>query len=375
MFNVFAEQMVHITIGSDAVSSLSENKINHKIIKSQGGITLMTVPESKILEISHLMHEKFNRCGGFMYHSNLEKAKKALEPQVNYKKIMDYTIGQETVVNSFLKKAKATKIYEVISKLSSYKNRFYRGTYGVESQSWIKSLWGTLIENRTDARVEFFKHEYSQPSVILTIQGNKNPEEIIILGGHGDSINHTDSTGPEKIAPGADDNASGIAVLTEILRVIVEENYRPEKTIKLISYAAEEVGLRGSNEIAERMKDANSEIVGIMQFDMTNYPGSEGKLYLISDYTNSGQNTFVGKLIDKYIQIPWAYGKCGYACSDHASWTNSGFIASFPFESSMQEYNPHIHTARDTLDKSKNSASHALNFAKLGIAYLVELDR
>ena len=74
--NVSAEQMVHITIGSDAVSSLSENKINNKIIKSQGGVTLMSVPESKIEEISHLMHEKFNRCGGFIYHPNLQKAKK-----------------------------------------------------------------------------------------------------------------------------------------------------------------------------------------------------------------------------------------------------------------------------------------------------------
>ncbi|MFI5390990.1 MAG: M20/M25/M40 family metallo-hydrolase [Bacteriovoracales bacterium] len=376
LVNVSAEQMVHITIGSDAVSSLSENKINNKIIKSQGDVTLMSVPESKIEEISHLMHEKFNRCGGFIYHSNLEKAKKALEPQITYKKIMDYTIGQEAVVNSFIKKANATKIYEVISKLSSFKNRYYRSTYGVDSQTWIKSQWELLVKNRTDARVEFFKHEFSQPSVILTIQGDKNPEDIIILGGHGDSINHVGGgSGPEKVAPGADDNASGIAVLTEIIRVIVDENYKPQNTIKIISYAAEEVGLRGSNEIAERMQNTNSNIVGVMQFDMTNFPGSEGKLFLISDYTNSNQNAFVGKLIDKYIQIPWEFGKCGYACSDHASWTNSGFIASFPFEASMRDYNPDIHTERDTLDKSKDSASFALNFAKLGIAYLVELDK
>ena len=373
--NVSAEQMVHITIGSDAVSSLSENKINNKIIKSQGGVTLMSVPESKIEEISHLMHEKFNRCGGFIYHPNLQKAKKALVPLITSKKIMDYTIGEEAVVNSFLKKANATKVYEVISKLSSFKNRYYKSTYGVESQSWIKSHWETLVQNRTDARVEFFEHEWSQPSVILTIQGNKNPDEIIILGGHGDSINQREGGGTENIAPGADDNASGIAVLTEILRVIVEENYKPERTIKIISYAAEEVGLRGSNEIAERMQNTNSNIVGVMQFDMTNFPGSEGKLYLISDYTNSNQNKFVGKLIDKYIQIPWEFGKCGYACSDHASWTNSGFIASFPFEASMREYNPHIHTREDTLEQSKDSASHALKFAKLGIAYLIELDR
>ena len=41
----------------------------------------------------------------------------------------------------------------------------------------------------------------------------------------------------------------------------------------------------------------------------------------------------------------------------------------------MREYNPHIHTREDTLEQSKDSASHALKFAKLGIAYLIELDR
>lgn len=371
-----AEEMVYITIGSDAIPSLSQKKIiTSKSLKSEKGITLLSVPKSKILEISELMHDKFNRCGGFIYHPSYEKAQEAfIEPTVNKEILADYSINQESIVNSFIQKISSENILETIKKLSSFPSRYYGSENGVSSQNWIKSQWESIIKNRQDARVELFNHEYAQPSIIATIQGTKSPEEMIIFGGHGDSIARGDQEREMK-APGADDNASGIAVLTEILRVIIEGGYKPEKTIKIISYAAEEVGLRGSNEIATRMKSINAKIVGVIQFDMTNFLGSDGKINLISDYTNSNQNAFLGKLIDKYVQTPWGYGQCGYACSDHASWNQSGFIASFPFEASMNGYNPNIHTKGDTLDKSQNTAIHAMKFAKLGISYLIELDK
>jgi bacterial leucyl aminopeptidase len=373
-----AEEMVYITIGSDAIPSLSQKKILlNKSLRSEKGITLLSVPKSKILEISELMHDEFNRCGGFIYHPNYEKAQQAfIEPTVNKEILADYSINREAMVNSFIEKISSENILETIKKLSSFPSRYYGSENGVSSQNWIKSQWEAIIKNRQDARVELFNHEYAQPSIIVTIQGIKSPEEMIIFGGHGDSI--ATSRGDrerEMKAPGADDNASGIAVLTEILRVIIEGNYRPEKTIKIISYAAEEVGLRGSNEIATRMKSIDAKIVGVIQFDMTNFIGPDGKINLISDFTNSNQNAFLGKLIDKYVKSPWGYGKCGYACSDHASWTQSGFIASFPFEASMNGHNPHIHTKGDTLEKSQNVALHATKFAKLGVSYLIELDK
>lgn len=375
--SVFAEDMVYITVGSDTLSALRDNKIlTTKSLRSENGISLLRVPQSQILNISSLMHEKFNRCGGFVFHSNLEIAQEAFLPPSDLNKtLVDYSIDQEVLVNSYLKQINTEKILETINKLSSYQNRYYESNHGVESQKWLKSYWESIIKNRPDARVELFTHGYSQPSVILTIQGIKSPQDIIVLGGHGDSISHSDEDREVTNAPGADDNASGIAVLTEILRVIIEQDYKPEKTIKIISYAAEEVGLRGSNEIARRMKSTNAKILGVIQFDMTNFPGPDGKINLISDFTNSTQNAFLGKLIDKYVQSPWSYGKCGYACSDHASWNGQGFVASFPFEASMNGHNPHIHTKGDTLDKSKNSALHATKFAKLGISYLIELDK
>jgi leucyl aminopeptidase len=67
------------------------------------------------------------------------------------------------------------------------------------------------------------------------------------------------------------------------------------------------------------------------------------------------------------------YDKCGYACSDHASWSALGFPASMSFESSFAGDNPYIHSAKDTYANSGSQAAHALKFARLAAAFALEL--
>jgi len=58
-------------------------------------------------------------------------------------------------------------------------------------------------------------------------------------------------------------------------------------------------------------------------------------------------------LVGTYLPaLKLGYDKCGYGCSDHASWNAQGYPASMPFESSMARDNPTIHTAKDTLANS-----------------------
>jgi leucyl aminopeptidase len=112
----------------------------------------------------------------------------------------------------------------------------------------------------------------------------------------------------------------------------------------------------------------------VIQFDMTLRHGTADKdIVFMSDFTNAAQNEFLGKLIDEYVKVPWGYSKCGYGCSDHASWTSNGYPASIPFESTMGDINHNIHTDRDTLENAGGDAKHAAKFAKLGVAFIGEL--
>ena len=71
--------------------------------------------------------------------------------------------------------------------------------------------------------------------------------------------------------------------------------------------------------------------------------------------------------------MAWACAVFRHGCSDHASWNNRGYVASFPFESSMATHNPFIHSASDTVANFGNQASHALKFTRLALAWAVEL--
>ena len=375
----FSGETKYITIGADAVNSAQKENLFHEIIKNDNDeVAVILIDSSNIEKLSHHMHEEFHRCGGYIVHDDLNEALSyANDEESKYwgtkGLFTDYSIDQNDIVNGMIPFVTESYISGVIRHLSSYHNRYYNALYGVQSSTWIKDHWAKIIENRSDANVELYEHSrWMQPSVVLTFQGES--DETIIIGGHADSISGYFGGGANK-APGADDNASGIATITEIIRVIVQTSYMPKKTIKFMAYAAEEVGLLGSREIAREYRDNNEPVIGVMQLDMTNYKGSSDKdIVLIADNTNSEQNTFMGRLIDEYVKVSWQYDRCGYGCSDHASWNGVGFPASFPFEARKNDMNRSIHTSGDTIDRSRNSASHATNFAKLGIAYLVELD-
>ncbi|MCO4793874.1 MAG: M20/M25/M40 family metallo-hydrolase [Bacteriovoracaceae bacterium] len=373
---------VWITIDNDAAEhTKSHLGKSTQIFKSMNGITMMKIDEQDVPSLSHEMHHDFKRCGGFVAHDSKEDALATLSGEskrVFAKKNLfsDYSINQQDLVRPAVAMVKSSNISQTITKLQEFHNRYYQSQYGVDSQKYVKSKWASLIAARNDASVEFFQHsKWKQPSVVLTIKGSVSPDEVIIIGGHADSIAGYFG-GSRNRAPGADDNASGISTITEVIRVLADSNYQPKKTLKFMGYAAEEVGLRGSKEIAQKMKSDGANILGVMQLDMTNYNGSDLDIVMMTDYTNSTQNEFIGNLIDEYVSgVSWGYDKCGYACSDHASWHNAGFPASMPFEAKKRDMNGNIHTSRDTISVSRNNASHAAKFAKMALSFVIELDR
>jgi len=204
--------------------------------------------------------------------------------------------------------------------------------------------------------------------VITRILGSgPHADELVIIGGHEDSING----GATGRAPGADDDASGSSTVLEIFRILVANNFKPDRTLEFHAYAAEEVGLRGSQAIANSYAAEGKVVAGMMQLDMTGYiaAGRQPVVELNQDFVSAELTTFVGKLINAYSEIGWVGGRCGYACSDHASWFRAGYPASFPFEGPVT--NPNIHTTRDTIDRL--SMEHSVEFAKIGIAFAVEM--
>lgn len=372
---------LYVTIGSDAVGGANKSLSTGKEIATSDGISVLKIHKNEVLKLSTMMHDQFNRCGGFVAHESLEEAQTVLSNSFTRKfsksmPFLNYKIDQHDIVEPLVAQTSEYSIRAVIEKLSSFRNRYYKSQTGIDSQAWLKAKWSQLGEGRSDVKVEYFNHQkWPQPSVVMTIEGNSLKDEIVVIGGHADSI--AGFWGRERAhAPGADDNASGIATVTEVIRLAMETGYTPERTIKFMAYAAEEVGLLGSKEIANSYKKAGKNVVGVLQLDMTNHKGTDDlDIVFMSDYTNDAQNKFLAKLIDTYVKVPWGWSQCGYGCSDHASWHNAGFPASIPFESTMGDINGKIHTKHDTIEQSGGNADHAEKFAKLAVAFMVELGK
>ncbi|MCJ8267831.1 MAG: M20/M25/M40 family metallo-hydrolase, partial [Psychrosphaera sp.] len=367
-----------ITIGQDAVNDLHAVGAKEFLMPStvaapnSKSVSVAQITEGQLGQLSRLMHDNHHRCGGYIVHDSLQSALAEQQQTLVTSSFSAGPLNQQETVNRLLPSVSKSNILDTITYLStSFNNRYYTTSGGTAASNGLKNRWQAMIGGVSYASVSQFSHSWAQKSVVLTITGSESPDEFIVVGGHLDST--IGQTSENSTAPGADDDASGIATLTEVARVFLT-NGQPKRSVKFIAYAAEEVGLRGSKHIADTDKSNGVNVVGALQLDMTNYRGSSQDIVFMSDYTSSAQNTYLTTILDEYLpNVNYGYDSCGYACSDHASWYNNGYPVSMPFEATFSGANPRIHSSSDTLANMDTSGAHALNFAKLGLAYVIEL--
>ncbi|NNE07232.1 MAG: M20/M25/M40 family metallo-hydrolase, partial [Gemmatimonadetes bacterium] len=97
--------------------------------------------------------------------------------------------------------------------------------------------------------------------------GLAKPDEMVVLSGHYDSINQRRLSDP---APGADDDASGIAAALETARVL--QDYPAERTVRFLFFSGEELGLLGSTAYAADARANGDSVYADVQVDMIAYP-------------------------------------------------------------------------------------------------------
>jgi len=102
-------------------------------------------------------------------------------------------------------------------------------------------------------------------NVIATIQGTATPERFYVVTGHLDS-RCTDVTDFTSDAPGADDDASGVAVVLELARILSQRQF--PGTIVLAAVDGEEQGLYGSTFMAKQMAAAGADVQGMFSNDI-----------------------------------------------------------------------------------------------------------
>ncbi|GLZ07867.1 hypothetical protein Acsp03_53330 [Actinomadura sp. NBRC 104412] len=93
-------------------------------------------------------------------------------------------------------------------------------------------------------------------NVVATLRGSVTPDRIHVVSGHYDS-RVSDVMNATADAPGANDDASGVAVVMEVARVMASR--RPDATLVFTAVAGEEQGLYGSRHQAARYRAENAD--------------------------------------------------------------------------------------------------------------------
>ncbi len=386
--------MSYIVTSRDTWQGIESIAAHGQLRRSASGTALVIaqLATDDLPALSRYVHEHERRCGGFFAFPSLREAEAFVAGDRSAQAVAAplgglYTIDNPATVTPWLDEVVEANIRGTMASLSAFRNRYYRSTYGQQAAQWIAGQWQSLAAGRSDVNVELFtacNDCSTQPSVIMTVQGTELADEVVVIGGHLDSINQSSGGNLQQVAPGADDDASGIATITEIARIALADGWQPKRTVKFMAYAAEEVGLNGSEAIAAQFAEQQINVVGVLQLDMTNYKeGAPYDMQRISDYSNASLQAYFGELFSTYLSprgLMLSDVACNYACSDHASWTAHGFPAAMMFEAGAPHSPdnpfgdfPYIHSTGDTLANMHNSAAHSVKFAQFGLAFLGEL--
>jgi hypothetical protein len=109
-------------------------------------------------------------------------------------------------------------------------------------------------------------------NIVATLRGSVTPERVYVVSGHYDS-RCTDPNDFTSDAPGADDDASGVAVAMELARIMSKR--RPESTIVFAAVAGEEQGLHGARHMATQFKAANTDVQAMFTNDIVGSPKAD----------------------------------------------------------------------------------------------------
>lgn len=204
-------------------------------------------------------------------------------------------------------------------------------------------------------------------NIIVPLPGKTQPEEVVVIGAHYDTVAGT---------PGADDNASAVAVLLEMCRLL--KGYSPDRTLKLVFFALEEPPIfrsesMGSFVYAREARDRQEVISAMISLEMLGYygdkeggqsfpvplmslmfPSTPNFIAVVGNLSSRGLVNAAAASLRKGGGVPVeTLSTVGFVpgvdFSDHRSFWKMGYPAVMITDTAFYR-NPNYHTAADKID-------------------------
>lgn len=178
-------------------------------------------------------------------------------------------------------------------------------------------------------------------------RGTRFPNSCVIICGHFDSY----SDHPAKLAPGADDNGTGVATVFSAAEILSQ--YEFDFSIRYVCFSGEELGLYGSDAYAREARDKDLDIIGVLNFDMVGYwtPGVKRDLEVEGNHASRWLCDLVANAADLYTS-----GRYERHITESAWWSDhySFWLAGYPalcleeaYDWWDPDFNPYYHSSQD----------------------------
>jgi hypothetical protein len=255
----------------------------------------------------------------------------------------------DPLIEGMVQAVSKERVTGYVQTLQDFQTRYTFTQGNTDAGNWLYDFFdgiGLEVE-----RHEFIYASSTEENIIARIPGRMRPDEIIAISGHFDST----SDNPYNLAPGADDDASGIAAVLEA--ALVFKDYQFQRTIEFWCFNAEEQGRQGSQAIAGDYYAAGKNIVAVVNSDMIGYwpSGWSRDLDVAYEPVSEWLADSIVSICQRYVGIPIQKHPSGSCRDDHVSFTNLGYSAitnmdCWEAHNIGGETTPHYHRTTDTIE-------------------------
>ena len=228
---------------------------------------------------------------------------------------------------------------------SSIATRYSPTAGSVLAQNWLKGQFEALGYTTVLQDWGTYQGYACSDNVIARKVGVLYPQLIYVICAHYDST----SNNPWNLAPGADDNASGVSAVLEAALLL--KDYPTDYTIEFVAFSGEEQGLYGSKYYVQN--PAGRQWAGAINLDMIGYaPVANPSLWVVSCKSPSPIADLV-RAISLYLNpgTPVVRYTYPYGVSDNYPFYQRNIPECLLIEHDFGDSNPYYHRTTDTWDK------------------------
>jgi Zn-dependent M28 family amino/carboxypeptidase len=282
-----------------------------------------------------------------------------------------------------------------INSLTSFHNRHSKSIYIHQAANWLRKELeisgyknrGETEDKEEDTYFHSFKEEgFEMRNVICTKKGESN--KFVLICAHYDTILGDNPEDTVSRAPGANDNASGVAAMLEIARIIFSIDLK--YSVRFVFFSGEEQGLRGSEHYSDFITKTNEDLYLVINLDMIGQPGllPTNKTVQIdvdkkfkgkpscnetkeNDEASDKYATIMQKMAINYTNLDAQKGSA--FASDYCPFEARGYVIIGAYDGSAEPENPHYHHASDV--QNNIDMDFLTSVTKMVLATILDITR